>query len=86
MKFNYYIPLNIDLLMIDSEHTKEQLEMELENFVPFVRRNGFICLHDINKTGNIDMYPAFENFIEKTNYPYFYIDYKQGFVVIKKID
>ena len=37
----------IDCLFIDSKHTYEQLKAELKKYVPFVKKNGFVILHDV---------------------------------------
>lgn len=40
----------IDLLMIDGNHTYDQVKKDYQNFAPHVTTGGLIILHDINVT------------------------------------
>jgi hypothetical protein len=39
-------PIDIDLLFIDADHSKEAVAEDFANFLPFVRPHGVILLHD----------------------------------------
>lgn len=39
-------PLQIDLLFIDADHSKESVKRDFENFFPYVTDHGVILLHD----------------------------------------
>ena len=41
-----YKPIEIDMLFIDSDHRKEQLEKDFENFFPYVVDQGIVLIHD----------------------------------------
>lgn len=77
---------SIDLLFIDSEHSEIQLKTELHMFAPFVRSGGFIVMHDINKTCNAEMYPAYSKFLtEHPDYKVWYYENSQGLAVIQVV-
>jgi predicted O-methyltransferase YrrM len=39
-------PIQIDMLFIDADHSKEAVFKDFKNFFPFVRPHGLILLHD----------------------------------------
>lgn len=39
-------PIEIDLLFIDADHSKQAVAEDFSNFLPFVRPHGVILLHD----------------------------------------
>jgi predicted O-methyltransferase YrrM len=41
--------LTIDILFIDGEHTYRGCKADIEGFFPYVRKGGFILVHDYNK-------------------------------------
>ena len=79
----------LDLLFIDSDHTYQQLKNELIKFVPFVKRDGFIIIHDINH----DLYKdelnraIYDYFIErKGEFEFYKFYHNSGLMVIKKLE
>lgn len=48
------LPVSIDMLFIDADHSKEAVLRDFWNFFPFVSRHGIIMLHDTHPE-NIDM-------------------------------
>lgn len=46
-------PINdiFDVIMIDTSHIKEQTEKELKMYVPMLRKNGVLFMHDTNEAG-----------------------------------
>ncbi len=57
----------LDLLFIDSKHTREQLEAELQLFTPLLKHGCFIVLHDVNPEVLPEMNKAFQVFISENN-------------------
>jgi len=39
---------NIDILFIDSDHTPEVVEVELNKYLPYLKRHGVLLVHDMN--------------------------------------
>lgn len=39
-------PVPIDVLFIDSNHSKESVWEDFDHFYPYVKKNGYILLHD----------------------------------------
>lgn len=46
-EFYESLPLELDFLLIDSNHNSPAVESILENLLPRVRPGGFVCIHDI---------------------------------------
>jgi cephalosporin hydroxylase len=40
----------LDFLFIDADHSYEGVKTDFYNYLPFVRKGGFIAMHDIKKT------------------------------------
>jgi len=79
------LPEKCDMLFIDSKHTYIQLKAELKKFEPLVRNGGYIVMHDINETSNIEMFPAFREFVRNhPTYTLFWIQFSQGLAILKK--
>jgi predicted O-methyltransferase YrrM len=47
--FSYFDDESIDVLYIDGLHTYEQVKKDIINYLPKVKKGGFICGHDYHK-------------------------------------
>lgn len=80
---------DIDLLFIDSEHSYKRMLTDLKHFEPFVKKNGFIVLHDVvvyrkeGMTKAISEY--FDNFENPKKYRYYRWFNDCGLGVIRKL-
>jgi len=43
----HFQPDTIDLIFVDDDHHKAQVEQEIETFLPLVRPGGLMCFHDV---------------------------------------
>ena len=66
-----YLP-KLDLLFIDSLHTRLQLDAELALYSPLIRKKGFIVLHDVKEEILPQMFKAFQVFISKYDFRNFW--------------
>jgi cephalosporin hydroxylase len=51
-------PLQIDMLFIDADHSKEAVLQDFRNFFPFVSPHGLILLHDTHPANEQMMHPS----------------------------
>lgn len=51
-------PLQINLLFIDADHSKEAVIQDFQNFFPFVAPHGLILLHDTHPQDEAMMQPG----------------------------
>lgn len=85
------VPWNrkIDCLFIDSGHSYDQMLGELTKYEPFVKKEGFIILHDIIVYRNEDMCKAideyFNSFKDSKKYRYYRWFNDCGLGVVKKL-
>lgn len=75
----------IDFLFIDSSHEYEQTVQELDLWIPFVKKNGVICMHDTNPRWE-GVNRALKEFLEKHNQEYKAIHFlnQNGFSILLK--
>ncbi len=79
----------LDLLFIDSDHTYDQLKNELIKFVPFVKKDGFIIMHDFNH----DLYKkelgrAIHDYFNgiKNEFEFYRFYHNSGLMVVKRLE
>jgi len=78
-----YFP-KMDLLFIDSKHTREQLETELKKYSPLLKHGCFIVLHDVNPDVVPEMNEVFQEFIIKKGIKnYWYYENNNGLGIIQ---
>jgi len=76
----------IDLLFIDSNHTAKQLYNELTKYEPFVKRDGWIIIHDITNPAHKRLKTAIDKYFKyKKNYKRYRWFNNNGLEVIRKI-
>lgn len=51
-------PLQIDMLFIDADHSKEAVLQDFKDFFPFVSSHGLILLHDTHPENEYMMQPS----------------------------
>lgn len=58
-----YVDINgsYDIVMIDTSHTYEQTKGELEKYVPMLRKNGLLYMHDTNLSPVMDAFNEYQN-------------------------
>lgn len=80
---------DVDCLFIDSEHSYGQMKIDLEKYEPFVKKGGFIILHDVigyrgkGMCEAIDEY--FYNFRDAKKYRYYRWFNDCGLGVVRKL-
>ena len=72
----------LDVLSIDSDHTYETTKFELEKYVPFVKSNGLILLHDYN-VERVGVAKATDEYFDKV--PAVFLETKGFTTVIQKL-
>lgn len=66
--------LEIDLLIVDTDHTELTTRREIEAFLPLVKRDGYIFFHDYDATGtwfeDQEQYPGVKEAVDDLMTPY----------------
>ena len=61
----------IDMVYIDGDHAYESVKEDIELWVPWVKRNGFIAFHDYGTPHTPGVVEAVDEFVEKYGYELF---------------
>lgn len=77
----------IDLLFIDSSHEYNQTLEELEKWTTYVKKGGFIVMHDTGEFNNnfVDCRRAMLDFLKDKNYEVTHLANQNGLSIIRKI-
>jgi len=74
----------VDCLFIDSQHTEVQMEGELKKYWPFLKKGGYLIMHDVIKYRGDAMGLAIEKFFNLDKILYYRWFNSCGLGVIKK--
>lgn len=55
-----FAPASIDLLFVDDDHHRSQVEQEVAAFLPLMKPGGLLCFHDIIGIHESDIWPVIE--------------------------
>ena len=64
----------IDMVYIDGDHSYESVKEDIELWVPWVKKNGFIAFHDYGTPHTPGVVKAVDEFVEEYGYPLFLRD------------
>src|SRR3972149_859611 len=75
----------VDMIFLDTSHTFEQTEKEIEVWMPFLKINGMFIFHDTNLSWS-GVYTAINNYLKgKENYIFYNFTNNNGLGIILKV-
>jgi len=78
---NFYKKWNkeIDILLIDGDHSYETCKADFENYGKFVKKGGYIFMHDTNSWEGV------KRFFPEIKYPKINLAWSDGMGIVQKI-
>lgn len=73
-----------DFVYIDADHTYNAVKRDLKEWLPLVKDDGIICLHDYIELSNFGVIQAVDEFIEEHNFEKIIFNINGGDIALRR--